>query len=123
MMYNKITLIGSIAGDPEHYYDPSGDKYLCFQLTVPPPPDDPQTYWGMVYDLRAPGTQDGWPTGDDTFQVICREPALTKRWIDNLQKGDILCVEGRLVLTLFRSEGELLRLPEILASDIIRISF
>jgi hypothetical protein len=114
-MYNRIILIGSVVDHPEASYDIDGNKFLCLQIKVPPPPDAPPTYWGMVYDLRF----HDWPVGEDTFLVICRDPFLVERCLQSLQKGDLVCVEGRLVLTLLRSEGELLPLAEILANDVI----
>jgi single-stranded DNA-binding protein len=117
-MYNRIILIGSLVDHPQDYYDPDGNKFLCMQIKVPPPPDAPPTYWGTIYDLRGLD----WPRGEDTFLVICRDHLLVERCLQTLRKGDVVCVEGRLVLTLLRSEGELLPLAEILASDVFLLT-
>jgi hypothetical protein len=51
--------------------------------------------------------------------VICRDQLLVERCLQSLHKGDVICIEGRLVLTLLRSDGDLVPLAEILASDVI----
>jgi single-stranded DNA-binding protein len=117
-MYNKIILIGSLVDHPQDSYDPDRNKCLCIQIKVPPPPDAPPTYWGTVYDLRGPDRA----TGDDIFLVTCRDYLLVERCLQTLRKGDVVCVEGRLVLTQLHSEGEFLPLAEILANDVILLT-
>jgi hypothetical protein len=51
--------------------------------------------------------------------VICQDLLLAERCLNALHVGDLICVEGRLVLTLLRSDGNLVPLAEILASDVI----
>jgi hypothetical protein len=114
-MYNRITLIGTMVDRPQEMYDTDANRYISISLKVPPPPDAPPTHWGGVYDLRGPD----WPTGDDTFLVICRDLLLVKKCLKVLHKGDLIGVEGRLVLTLLRSDGDLVPLAEILASEVI----
>lgn len=121
-MYNKITLIGTMADHPQAKYDPDANLSVCISLIVPPPPDAFPTYWGLVFDLRPPGSGSGWPTGDDTFLVIVRDPELVERCLQSLHKGDVICVEGRLVLTLLRSDGDIVPLAEVLASDVILLT-
>ncbi len=114
-MYNRITLIGAMVGRPQEMYDADANRYVYISLKVTPPPDAPPTYWGGVYDLRDPD----WPLGDDTFLVICRDLLLAERCLKSLHKGDLVCIEGRLVLTLLRSDADLVPLAEILASDVL----
>lgn len=117
-MYNKITLIGPLAYLPEKLYDPDGNIVVCMQLKVAPPSDAPPTYWGVTYDLRTPE----WPVGEETFMVICRDPLLIERCLQSLREGDLVCVEGRLVLTQLLKGETLLYLAEILASDVILLT-
>jgi single-stranded DNA-binding protein len=117
-MYNRITLIGTITKNPQEMFDPDGNEAALISLKVPPPPDAPPTHWGLVYDLRAPD----WPVGDDTFLVICQDRLLIERCLKSLHKGDVVCVEGRLVLTLLRTNGDLVPLAEILANDVILLT-
>lgn len=117
-MYNKITLIGPLADSPEMLYDPDGNIVVCMRLNVSLPADAPPTYWGVTYDLHAPQ----WPVGEEAFMVICRDPQLIERCLQSLQKGDLVCVEGRLVLTQLRNGEDLLYLAEILASDVILLT-
>lgn len=121
-MYNKITLIGTVAERPQEMYDPDGNRCVCISLNVPPPPDAPPTHWGLVFDLRPSGCGSGWPVGDETFPVICRTQLLVEKCLQSLHEGNIICVEGRLVLTLLRSGGDLVPLAEILASDVILLT-
>jgi hypothetical protein len=51
-MYNKITLIGTMADHPQAKYDPDANLSVCISLIVPPPLDSSPTYWGLVFDLR-----------------------------------------------------------------------
>jgi single-stranded DNA-binding protein len=118
-MYNKITLIGTMAERPQEMYDPDGNRCACISLNVPPPSDAPPTYWGLVFDLRPPGCGSGWPVGDATFLVVCRVQLLIEKCLQSLHKGDVVCVEGRLVLTLLCSDEDLVPLAEILASEVI----
>jgi hypothetical protein len=117
-MYNKITLIGMLTDHPKEIYDTDANKFLCILLKVSPPPDSPPTYWGVEYDLRAPD----WPRGDDTFLVISRDLLLIERCIKTLHKGDIICVEGRLVLTPFLVNRNLVPLAEILTHEILLLA-
>lgn len=117
-MYNRITLIGMLTDDPQERIDPDGNWAALLSLKVPPPPDAPPTYWGLVYDLRSPD----WPTGEDTFLVICRDRLLIERCLQFFYQGDAVCVEGRLVLTFLRSDSDLVPLAEILASDVILLT-
>jgi single-stranded DNA-binding protein len=117
-MYNRITLIGTLTDHPQERIDPHGNGAALLSLKVPPPPDAPPTYWGLVYDVRS----SDWPTGEDTFLVICRDRLLRERCVQDLHQGDIICVEGRLVLTLLRSNGDLVPLAEILASEVILLT-
>jgi hypothetical protein len=114
-MYNRITLVGIMADHPREMYDTDANRYICLSLQVLPPPDAPPTHWGGIYDLRAPN----WTAGEDTFLVICRDPLLVKRCGTSLHKGDVVCVEGRLVLTYLRCSRDPVPLAEILASDVI----
>jgi single-stranded DNA-binding protein len=118
-MYNRITLVGTIVDDPQEKYDPDANRAVCIALKVPPPPDAPPTHWGLVFDMHS-GSD--WPTGDDTFLVICRNNLLGERCLQSLQEGDLVCVEGRLVLTLLNSDGTQVPLAEILASEVILLS-
>ncbi|HZO73627.1 MAG TPA: single-stranded DNA-binding protein [Ktedonobacteraceae bacterium] len=118
MMYNKVTLIGQLADLPEKLYDPDGNVVVCMQLKVSPPSDAPPTYWGVTYDLRTPQ----WTVGEETFMVICRAPLLIERCLQSLHKDDLVCVEGRLVLTQLLNGEDLLYLAEILASDVILLT-
>ncbi len=117
-MYNRITLIGMLADDPRAKIDPDGNQVALLSLKVPPPTDAPPAYWGLVFDLRSPG----WSTGEDTFLIICRDRTLIERCLHRFHQGDIACVEGRLVLTYLRSDGDLVPLAEILASDVILLA-
>jgi hypothetical protein len=114
-MYNKITLIGTLIDHPEEMYDTDANRCMYFSLNVPPPPDAPPTHWGLHFDLRIRD----WPRGDGIFLVISRDLLLVERYLSSLHKGDMVCVEGRLVLTPLRALGELVPLAEILASEII----
>lgn len=114
-MLNRITLIGTMMDDPGILYDPNGSRCVYFSLNVPPPHYAPPTYWGMVFDLRGPD----WPTGEDSFLVICRDVVLVEKCVNSLHKDDLVCIEGRLVLTHLRSDADLVPLAEILASDVI----
>lgn len=117
-MYNKITLIGPLADVPEKLSDPDGNIVVCMQLKVAPPADAPPTYWGVTYDLRTPE----WTVGEETFLVICRDPLLIEKCLQSLHKGDLVCAEGRLVLTQLLEGETLLYLAEILASDVILLT-
>lgn len=117
-MYNRITLIGMLTDDPQERIDPDSNRAALLSLKVPPPTDVPPTYWGLVYDLRSPD----WPTGEDTFLVICRDRALIERCLHSFHQGDVACVKGRLVLTCLHSNGDLVPLAEILASDVILLT-
>jgi hypothetical protein len=117
-MYNQITLVGTMTEHPKEMFDPTGKQAAIISLQVSLPPDAQPTYWGLVYDLRSPD----WPTGSDIFLVICREPLLIEKCLRSLQKGDVICVEGCLVLTLLRSHEDLVPLAEILASNIVLIT-
>jgi len=117
-MYNRITLIGTLTDSPEEEIDPEGNRAALLSLKVPPPPDAPPTHWGLFFDLRSPD----WPTGEDAFLVICRDRLLIERCLYGFHPGDIVCVEGRLVLTLLRSDGDLVPLAEILASEVIPLT-
>jgi hypothetical protein len=110
-------LIGTLIDHPQDTYDTDANKVLSISLKVAPPPDAPPTYWGVIYDLRSPD----WPRGDDTFLIISRDLLLIDRCMQSLHKGDLVCVEGRLVLTLLRSGGDLVPLAEILANEIIQL--
>ncbi len=114
-MYNRITLIGILTDHPQQNIDPDGNGAVLLSLKVPPPPDAPPTYWGLVYDLRSPD----WSTGEDTFLVICRDHSLIERCLQFFHQGDLVCIEGRLVLTHLLSDGNLVPLAEILANDVI----
>ena len=117
-MYNKIILIGTMIDHPQEMYDTDARRCICISLKVLPPPDAPPTHWGLIFDLRDPD----WPIGDDTFLVICRDPLLVEKCLKSFSKGDVVCVEGRLVLTQLRSGGDLLPLAEILASEVLLLS-
>jgi single-stranded DNA-binding protein len=117
-MCNRITLIGTLADHPQEKFDPDGNCAVLLSLKVPPPPDAPPTHWGLVYDLRSPD----WPTGEDTFLIICRERVLVEKCLQSLHKGDLIGVEGRLVLTYLSSDGDIVPLAEILASDVILLT-
>lgn len=118
-MYNRIILIGTIVDDPEEIYAPDASRAVYLSLKVSLPPDASPTYWGLIYDLRPPGLSSGWTVGDDTFLVICRDSLLIERCLRSFHKADVVCVEGRLVLTLLRCDGEPVPLAEILANDVI----
>jgi hypothetical protein len=122
MMHNKITLIGTMADRPQEMYDPDANRCVLISLIMLPPPDAPPTHWGLTFDLRPPGSGSGWPVGDDTFLVIGHYPLLVEKCLQSLHKGDVICVEGRLVLTLLRSDGDIVPLAEILASDVILLT-
>jgi hypothetical protein len=119
IMYNRITLIGTIVDHFKLIFDPFGERTLFFELHVSLPPDAPPTHWGLVYDLRGPGG--AYPVGNEDVPIICRKPLLTERCFQSFHKGDLVCVEGRLVLTLLRSDADLVPLAEILASDVLLI--
>lgn len=108
-------MIGTVKDHPQEIYDTDANRYVHLSLKVPPPPDAPRTHWGGIFDLRGPD----WPTGDDTFLVICRDRLLAERCLNDLHTGDLICVEGRLVLTLLHCYGDIVPLAEILASDVI----
>jgi hypothetical protein len=114
-MHNRITLIGTMADHPQEMYDTDANRYVYISLNVPPPPDAPPTHWGGIYDLRDPD----WPRGDDTFLIICRDSLLIETCLKSLRKGDLVCIEGRLVLTLLRNSNDLVPLAEILASTVL----
>jgi single-stranded DNA-binding protein len=116
-MYNRVILIGTIADRPKAFYDTNANRYVCILLKVSPPPDAPLTHWGGIYDLRNPD----WPTGEDTFLVICREPLLVENVLKSFHEGDVVCIEGRLVLTLLNSDSDLVPVAEILASSVLVI--
>lgn len=120
-MHNRITLIGTTLTEPEFIYDPAGNKAVTMSPSVPPHPDAPPTPWGLVFDMRAPGAPDDWPTGDDAFLVVCRDSALVERVLQSVHPGDLLYVEGRLVLTQMslRTGGDVVPLAEILASEVL----
>ena len=111
-MYNRITLIGTMADHPQEMYDADANRYVYISLHVPPPPDAPPTHWGGIYDLRNPD----WPRGDDMFLIICRDSLLVEMCLKSLHKGDLVCIEGRLVLTLLNSDNDLVPVAEILAN-------
>jgi Single-strand binding protein family len=117
-MYNKVILIGTMADRPQEMYDTDVHRHVYISLKVSPPSDAVPTYWGGVYDLR----DSDWPIGADTFPVICRDPLLVERCLKSFNKGDIVCVEGRLVLTVLRSDRDLVPLVEILASEVLLLS-
>ncbi|HTI13737.1 MAG TPA: hypothetical protein VL461_04080 [Dictyobacter sp.] len=54
--------------------------------------------------------------------MIGQDPALVERCLRSLQKGTVVCIEGRLVLTLLRGREGLLPLAEILAHDVIPLT-
>jgi single-stranded DNA-binding protein len=114
-MYNSITLIGTLVDRPQPLYDPDANKAAVFSLHVALPADAPATYWGLLFDLRGPE----WTVGEEHFLVVCRNPALVEHCLYSLQKGDVVCVEGRLVVTLLNSEGTDVPLAEILAHKVI----
>src|SRR5579859_156010 len=110
--------VGTMADHPPKIYHPDANKYVSISLKVPSPPNAPPTYWGLVYDLRSPD----WPVGHDTFLVICREHSLVDKCLESFHKGDVVCIEGSLVLTLLPSDGDLVPLAEILACDVILLT-
>jgi hypothetical protein len=110
-MFNRITLVGTMADGPGEMYDTGGNKHAVFSLKVSPPADAPQPYWSGVYDLRCPE--------HDTFLVICRDPLLVGSVLEACYKDDVVCVEGRLVLTLLRCGGDNVPLVEVLASEVV----
>jgi len=114
-MYNRITLIGPVIDHPQLYVDLDGNPAILLSLKVPPPADAPPTHWGLIYNWRS----EDWPTGEDTFLVIYRERELVEWCFQSVHKDDLICVEGRLVLTFLNSDGDLVPLAEILASDVI----
>lgn len=113
-MLNRIMLIGTVLEQPDFSYDPHGDKVVTLSLSVPPPSDAPPTYLAVSNDIRGFGAP-GWTTGDDAFLVVCRDEALSEQTLQSVQTGDLVYVEGQLVLTLLH----LLPLAEILASDVV----
>lgn len=117
-MYNRITLVGILMDHPQEMFDPDGNRAVLLELKVPPPADAPPTHWGLVFDLRGPQ----WPTGEETFLVVCRERVLLERCLSSFHQGDLLCVEGRLVLTFLHSDGAIVPLAEILASDVMLLT-
>jgi hypothetical protein len=118
-MYNKMTLIGTMKDHPHEMYDTDAHRYVYMSISIPPPPDAPPTHWAGIYDLRPPGNGSGWSVGDDTFLVICRDPLLIETCLQSLHKGDLICIEGRLVLTLLESDADVVPLAEILASNVL----
>lgn len=114
-MYNSITLIGTLVDRPQAIYDPDANKAAVFSLYVALPADAPPTYWGLLFDVRGPE----WTVGEEHFLVVCRDATLVEHCLHSLQKGDIICVEGRLVVTLLHSEGTDVPLAEILAHKVI----
>jgi hypothetical protein len=110
-----LTLIGTLVDRPELLYDPDANKAAVFSLHVVLPADAPATYWGLLFDLRGPE----WTVEEEHFLVVCRDPALVEYCSHSLQRGDVVCVEGRLVVTLFNSEGTDVPLAEILARQVI----
>lgn len=108
-MYNKVMLIGRVIEGPEPFYEPMGAEVFWMKLKVPLPADAPPTYWGLVYDVRC-GQQ--FTKGDESFLIICRDPLLFEQWVGSLKREDVVCVEGRLVLTNVRSDGDLVPLAE-----------
>jgi len=53
------------------------------------------------------------------YLVICRDALLVEKCVISLHKDDLVCIEGRLVLTHSRIDGDLVPLAEILASNAI----
>lgn len=82
---------------------------------LPSPPFTVLSIKALCYDLRDPD----WPRGDDTFLIICHDSLLIEMCLKPLHKGDMICIEGRLVLTLLRSGTDLVPLAEILASTVL----
>jgi hypothetical protein len=116
---NTIRLIGSVIEGPEPLYEPTGAELFWMKMKVPLPADAAPTYWYLVYDVRC---GQHFTRGDETFLVICRDPLLFERWACSLKRGDVVCVEGRLVLTELRCDGDLVPLAEILAETMNLLS-
>ena len=115
MMYDKIIVVGTMTDAPQELYDTNGHKFVSMSLAISTSSDAPQSYWEGVYDVRTSER----PVGGTLLVVICREPLLIEKCLRSLHKGDLTCVEGRLVLTSLRCDGDIVPLAELLANEIL----
>ncbi len=113
-MLNRITLIGTVKYDLNELYEPDGTIMVRIHVIVPPPLDAPLSD-ASTMDLGYPES----PDRNDDFLVICRGSTLVEKSVQSLRKGDLVCIEGRLVLTTFRVGDYFWQLHEILASEVI----
>ncbi len=113
-MLNRITLIGIVKYDLSELYEPDGAIMARIHVIVPPPPDAPRSDASRA-DMGYPES----PDRNNDFLVICRGSALVRKCVESLHKGDLVYIEGRLVLTTFRVGDYFWQLHEILASEVI----
>ncbi|MGQ9779633.1 MAG: single-stranded DNA-binding protein [Bacillota bacterium] len=100
-MFNRVILVGRLTKDPELRYTPSGKAVCSMRLAV---------------DRGLPTAQG---TGQDAdFINIVAWEKLAETCTNNLQKGRLILVEGRLQIRQYERDGVRREAAEVIALNI-----
>ncbi len=99
-MYNRVILVGRLTRDPECRYTPTGKAVCTMRLAV---------------DRGVPSGQGG-QTAD--FVNIVAWEKLAETCTNNLQKGRLVLVEGRLQIRQYEKDGQRREIAEIAANSV-----
>jgi len=91
---NYVRLLGHVGSPSEKYYTATGTPVYRFTLAVNRPRD----------------------RGTDWFYITVFDPNAKKTWLSEIQKGDLVEVEGRIQIT----QGDTRTFVDIIARRVIR---
>ncbi|MCL6615036.1 MAG: single-stranded DNA-binding protein [Firmicutes bacterium] len=100
-MFNRVILVGRLTKDPECRYTPSGKAVCSMRLAV---------------DRGIPGGQSGSQEAD--FVNIVAWEKLAETCTNNLQKGRLILVEGRLQIRQYERDGMRREAAEVVATNV-----
>ncbi len=99
-MFNRVILVGRLTKDPECRYTPSGKAVCSMRLAV---------------DRNVPSGQGGQEA--DFVNIVAWEK-LAETCTNNLQKGRLVLVEGRLQIRQYEKDGQKREATEIVANAV-----
>lgn len=99
-MFNRVILVGRLTKDPECRYTPTGKAVCTIRLAV---------------DRGVPSGQGGQEA--DFVNIVAWEK-LAETCTNNLQKGRLVLVEGRLQIRQYEKDGQKREATEIVANAI-----
>lgn len=99
-MYNRIILVGRLTKDPECRYTPNGKAVCSMRLAV---------------DRNMPSGQGGQEA--DFVNIVAWEK-LAEICTNNLQKGRLILVEGRLQIRQYEKDGMRREAAEVVANNV-----